>query len=153
VSRGIDVNLRGSGGICALSEACSRDRGAPLVSMLLEAGADPNNCQSLNRIYYFNWNDNTKSVTRSLLEYGADPNAQDSEGKTPLMSSAEYSCVEAVEMILKHGGNPEIRNNKNGTAISSAMSAIRHPWFFVDGANYDKIVIILLEHCLTPKTF
>jgi ankyrin repeat protein len=160
ISRGIDLNIRSSDlktskVSCALSEACQWTYEARFVSLLLDAGADPNNCQPLNRISYPVWEKGARRMTRLLLGYGADPNAQDSKGNTGLLCVAEYSNVEAVELMLKHGGDPEIRNNKGETPISRAIDAIIRHRLGNEAQNQDrdKIVISLLKHSITPKAF
>jgi ankyrin repeat protein len=44
-------------------------------------------------------------VVRVLLEHGANVNAEDNEGRTPLHSAADFGTAEVVYMLLEHGAN------------------------------------------------
>ena len=48
-----------------------------------------------------------------ILELGANPNAQDEEGKTPLHYAAAGSadCMEIVSSLLNHKADPQIKDN------------------------------------------
>ncbi|MBA8769936.1 hypothetical protein HCR16_02065 [Wolbachia pipientis] len=53
-----------------------------------------------------------------LLEAGADPNIQDSKGKTPLHDTALYNCqYEDVDCLLGLQANPNIQDNKGKTPL------------------------------------
>jgi hypothetical protein len=43
---------------------------------------------------------------RILLDKGADPNAANAFGKTPLMYAAQYDQYEAAQLLLSHGADP-----------------------------------------------
>lgn len=127
------------------------------MPLLLEAGADPNNCQPLNHIKYANdeWEKDSRGITRLLLGYGADPNAQDSEGDAGLLTAAQHGNLEAVKLILKHGGNPLIRNNNGETSLTRSIKAIIRPWYRnkTSQEDHDEIVIHMLKHSDAHKSF
>ena len=52
------------------------------------------------------------------VEDGADPNAQDKEGKTPLHLAASSGDEEKVKLLLKKGANPDIKDAKNRIPVS-----------------------------------
>ncbi|TAL37809.1 MAG: ankyrin repeat domain-containing protein [Alphaproteobacteria bacterium] len=59
-------------------------------------------------------------AVRLLLERGANIDAQDKAGDTPLMNSVYDSRREALEELLKRGANRDIQNNKGLTAADIA---------------------------------
>jgi len=62
-----------------------------------------------------NWNPPAQVATIAcLIEAGADPNATDAGGATPLHRSVRTRCAAAVEALLGYGADPR-RTNKNGS--------------------------------------
>jgi hypothetical protein len=57
-----------------------------------------------------------------LIQLGADVNAVDTNGRTPLMIAAAINSVEIVQMLLAAGANPEFINTAGETALSIAQS-------------------------------
>lgn len=47
-------------------------------------------------------------MTRLLLQYGANPDARDSRGVTPLMAASQTGNKEVVEALLSNGAEPDI---------------------------------------------
>src|SRR5579862_1328264 len=57
------------------------------------------------------WNPPAQVATiECLIEAGADPNAADKRGVTPLHKAVRTRCAPAVRSLLAHGANPELRN-------------------------------------------
>ena len=52
-----------------------------------------------------------------LLTYGADINAQDSAGRTPMMWASIEAGPEVVPWLLGHGANASLRDNNGQTAL------------------------------------
>ena len=70
-----------------------------------------------------------------MLERGADPNAKDDDGLTPLHDAALWGHVEIVKILLERGADPQIADNgghipldyAKGSAIRSLLeSALRN---------------------------
>ena len=61
------------------------------------------------------WNPSAQAATIAcLIEAGADPNATDMGGVTPLHRAVRTRCAAAVEALLAHGADVG-RENKNGS--------------------------------------
>lgn len=58
---------------------------------------------------------------RALLEAGADLNAQNEDGITPLMNAAWFGCLDSAQELLRRGADPRIRDNKGRTATDLAF--------------------------------
>jgi ankyrin repeat protein len=55
-----------------------------------------------------------------LIELGADPNATDKNGTTPLLRAIRNRCAAAVEALLDHGADPFATNKSGSTAMQLA---------------------------------
>ena len=98
-----------------------------LVRLLLVAGADPNSTINHRRSGplhyaadgYINgpaWNAKRQVETiQCLLEAGAEINAQDKNGASPLHRAVRTRCAAAVKCLLKAGGNPTLKNKSGST--------------------------------------
>ena len=60
-----------------------------------------------------------------LIRAGADPNASDKSGVTPLHRAVRTRCAAAVEALLAGGAEPRGRNEKRLDAASSRRSEYR----------------------------
>jgi len=65
-------------------------------------------------------------ITKDLLEAGANPNAFDNEGRTPLIYSVAYRATKCTARILKmlidYGANIEARDHSRQAALLRAAS-------------------------------
>ena len=52
-----------------------------------------------------------------LMEKGAEVNARDLEGHTPLMLAAIYGCNLTVQALLDGGANPALKTPAGNTAV------------------------------------
>jgi ankyrin repeat protein len=57
---------------------------------------------------------------RMLLERGADPTAQDKDGKTPLHSASQRGNVEGIRMLLEKGADPTAQDKDGKTPLHFA---------------------------------
>lgn len=110
------------------------------VEELLKAGADPNfktpgfensvlhmACRSVSSYYLINKltiseNEACFETIRLLLKYGANPNAQDKDGQTPLFElvTLPASALNIVAQLLSCGANISIRDNKGRDVFNYA---------------------------------
>jgi Ankyrin repeats (3 copies)/Ankyrin repeats (many copies) len=75
------------------------------------------------------------SVLRLLLEHGADLNAQNRVGRTPLHRASFNGAVEVVRLLLEHGADVEAKNIVGGTALQEAADR-----------GHGEVVELLREH-------
>jgi ankyrin repeat protein len=60
-----------------------------------------------------------------LLERGARVDTRSPNGTTPLMMAARYGSEESVDLLLRRGADPKLRNQLNLTAADFARQAAR----------------------------
>ena len=77
---------------------------------------------------------------QTLLEKGANPNAKDDDGKTPLHNAVKEGHVEIVKLLLEHGANPNAQDDGGLTPLHSAAFH-----------GYVEIVKLMLEHGANPN--
>jgi Ankyrin repeats (many copies)/Ankyrin repeats (3 copies) len=68
------------------------------------------------------WNPPAQAATIvCLIEAGADPNAVDMDGVTPLHRAVRTRCAEAVRTLLAHGADPARKNKSGSTPMLLAI--------------------------------
>jgi hypothetical protein len=104
-----------------------------IVKVLLAAGNDPNasiNHRNSSPLHYAAdgyiigpaWDPKRQVQTiECLLSAGADVNAQDKNGATPLHRAVRTRCALAVHFLLKAGSDPRIKNKPGSTAFHLAV--------------------------------
>jgi len=61
---------------------------------------------------------------QTLLENGANPNARDGYGWTPLHSAALNGHVEIVKILLERGADPRIADNRGHIPLDYAKDSV-----------------------------
>jgi ankyrin repeat protein len=78
-------------------------------------------------------------VVQTALEKGANPNAKDNIGRTPLHYAAREGHVEIVKLLLERGADPNAKDNTGLMPLH--MAALR---------GHVDVVRVLLEHGAVP---
>jgi ankyrin repeat protein len=124
IESGADVDARDASGIPVLWWAVfRRTEGPALTDLLLRAGGDPGGGPGPTwirpleaAIYRAGADGDPPERMRLLLEAGADPNAVDRGGNTPLHLAEYMDCAPAVQLLLRYGADPLRRDAKGRTA-------------------------------------
>jgi hypothetical protein len=106
---------------------------ARIVKGLLAAGADPNsklNHRQSGPLHYAadgyiispDWNpDRQVETIRELLDAGAEVNAQDKNGASPLHRAVRTGCAGAVKALIEHGSDVTLKNKPGSTPFHLAV--------------------------------
>ena len=112
------------------SALCSAARKAPEAAIfLLECGADPNAGTSARRypLACSIYDGNGDIMVSRLLSAAANINAQNGAGETALHMAILAGSIPLVQKLLKHGADPEIEGDYEGTAIFAAIRTLGDP--------------------------
>ncbi len=131
IQAGADPNLADCGRNTALMEAV-RSGSESIVDLLLKAGVKIDRADDL-RMTALHWAVHGRSdekagkdgeaevvVAERLLSAGANANARDSDGYTPLMTAARCGAARFLTPLLRNGADPKIRNRDGEDAESIA---------------------------------
>jgi len=70
-----------------------------------------------------------------FFDAGINPNAQNNDGRTVLISAAARGDLEVVNVLLSRGADPNVKDKRGYTALSHALEAM-----------YEEVVEALLNH-------
>jgi uncharacterized protein len=105
--------------------AAAGEGDAAKVSALLASGVDVN-ARTSNGSYALNNAavENQVEVMRMLLDSGANPNVQNSQGDTPLICATKYAGGKAgtVQMLVEAGTDLAIKDDEGRTALDYAKT-------------------------------
>lgn len=149
LNNGADVNIKSSYGNTALMSAIEFKR-LDIVIELLHRNVDVNAITNFGSTalhtatsYYKQYNENECVIScvmvELLLAKGADVNAKDYEGKTPLRNAASKGHIELVKMLINAGADVNIMSIKGRTALHKAMN----PYMKYQNENIEVIKLLL----------
>jgi ankyrin repeat protein len=91
-----------------------------VAQLFVERGFDINHCDERTALHAFASHEDSRGVAW-LLEHGADVDAQDMEGNTPLMVAARRNSGSKVLRLLVEAGASLTKKNRDGrTALAQA---------------------------------
>jgi len=114
----------------------------PMVQLLLKFKGDPNLVQDGRSLLFSSLGN--PEILKALLDAGADANAVDSrtDNRTALLlASGNLQSAAAVELLLQHGANPDLRDDYNNTALHLAAADLVE----------EKVFTLLLDHKANPN--
>lgn len=94
------------------------------VVALLESGEDIR-MQDVRGISVLHQTKNA-AMAELLIEWGADLNAQDKDGNTPLHEALIREHRELLEVLIKQGANLNVLNNRGDTPLDLAIWSDRY---------------------------
>jgi hypothetical protein len=104
-----------------------------IAKALIKAGANPNSSANHRKgtpLHYASdgvagspeWNPGLQvKMIELLVKAGAEINAQDKNGATPLHRAVRTRCAKAVEILLKRGADPTLKNKPGSTPFHLAV--------------------------------
>ena len=114
----------------------AREGDTKRIHDLVARGADPNAVVVTNT----EWTPLLHAIHKNrlvsvsaLIDSGADPNRANPAGMTPLMFAAGYGHTPIVQLLLRRGANPRLRDRGGETAFDYALIGAtdfdRFTWF------------------------
>jgi ankyrin repeat protein len=126
LEEGADVNIKGLYGHTLLIEAVKLNNLA-MVRMLLDRGAEVNTKAGFTKYTalhiaarYFGRGEAGDEIVRLLIGKGAEVDAANTEGQTPLHSAADAANAKAVKILLARGADVNARDRDGMTALDIA---------------------------------
>ena len=133
LSYNIDINQQNNIGRTALHFACKHGH-TDVVSLLINAGAEINIKDTYGQLPVHL---STAEILDLLFINGADINAQDEDGCTPLICASIDNKTNIIQKLISYGCNLNIQDNQGNTALMSAC----------DWNNYDIVLKLISYGC------
>lgn len=130
LAQGADIGATSANpdyGSTAVAQALDRHH-TETAKVLLESGADANSTYSQGSqrtllhavVRQYSW-DSRKSEIELLLEKGADLEAKDDDGQTPLVVAVQKELVETVNFFIEEGADIEAKDSHGLTPLMVAV--------------------------------
>ncbi len=129
---GANIEAQDSARRTPIHSASYSDKGAGVVKLLLDAGANPD--AGANKDAQSNRKrtplldaamHGCTTIVKLLLDAGANKDYQGSSGWTPLHRAVSSRRTEVVKLLLNAGANIKLKNNKNQTPLDMARERKR----------------------------
>lgn len=156
LKNGADPNIRNNYGDYPLHNAIkilNRDLRMRTINLLLQYNADVNIAKFETKIIlqtiiqnkYKLPNDECIEMIELLLNNKyIDINIHDCDGETPLMAACSFDNLEIVELLLKYGADPNIKDDDGSNALAYLGDGERNE------ETTSKILFMLLDYGINP---
>ena len=132
LSRNAKVDAKTVDGRTALHMAAMQPSGAPIVHLLLEAGANPNARTLVGTTPLFAAVVASLESTKLLLAKGADANSKSDTGGTALMAAA-FESPRTAALLIASGADVKAKTKRGVTALANAAN----------GGNLETVKLLL----------
>ena len=122
---GADPNAGDHSPLYCVGNECSLAKGADAVRLLVEHGANVNLRNGVKRCSALHMAARRGNVliAEALLECGAEIEARDSLGDTPLRRSVNCNHMEVAALLMSRGADVHSIGNKGLTPLSAARTS------------------------------
>jgi hypothetical protein len=122
---GVDADIQDRGGhtpLYSVGNECPG--GGPIVRALIQSGAKVDACDGVKRCTALHMaaRRGNVEIAGALLECGADIEARDSVGETPLRRAVNCGQTDVAALLLAKGADPHSVGSKGLTPLSAARS-------------------------------
>ena len=121
ISHGVDVNATAKNNLSALLLACEKGN-KDAINVLFNAGADPNIATANGKtcLHCVAQHDCCTDVLHAIISHGVDVNARKKNNVTALMKACANGNVDAIEVLLHAGADPNIMDDAGDTCLHNA---------------------------------
>ena len=136
LNQGANPNAKDEEGRTPLMSAAVFSSDDDVMNNLLENGADVDaqDNEGWTALHYASQRGKFK-IVKFLVKQGANPNATDKHGVTPLMLA--YTTTEVTKFLLDHGANVNATDKGDRTALMSAYTAEATNFLLDHGADIE----------------
>jgi ankyrin repeat protein len=121
LSKNASVEAKAVDGRTVLHVAAALPAGAPVVKLLLDAGANPNARTLVGTTPLFSAVSASFESTQLLLAKGADPKAKSATGGTALMAAA-FESPKTAALLIARGADVNATTKRGVTALANAAN-------------------------------
>ena len=121
IDHGVNVNATNETNKTALMGACLKGN-IDTINVLLNAGADPKIVDANDEtwLHYAAVGDCSKEVFQTIINHGANVNATSKHNETALMTACENGNLDAINVLLSAGADPDIVDTNGNTWLHCA---------------------------------
>jgi ankyrin repeat protein len=126
LKRGCDINTINHNSESIFHIACQNSAGIPILHKLIDMGADMNHHGFAgNTALHILAAQGNYDMMQALLDRRAEPNVLNSGLSSPLHLATFHNYITCVQLLIKYGGNPNMRN-ADGNTIYYFARLLKH---------------------------